>query len=186
MIILRFKFLTFFIHLFFTLSKNKLQFSQHVSVALNEHFVDDLKVDGLADGEVAEEESSTQKLYKKILAEQEKERKKAEARKAFDEATKPKPKPRAKSKTPQPEEVAAAAEGEAPVVYINPDGTPAEPGTPGAVPAPSNLGADQLPTDFRVPTPDEQANMSETVTVTYPQPGQFFFSYNYTIDQNFE
>lgn len=154
-------------------------FSSHVSVALQEHFVDDLKVDGLADGETAEEETSTQKLYKKILAEQEKEKKKAEARKAFDEATKPKPKPRAKSKTPQPEEVAAAAtgaEGEAaaPVVYINPDGTPAEPGTPGAVPAPSNLGADQLPTDFRVPTPDEQANMSETVTVTYPQPGQFF------------
>lgn len=128
-----------------------------VSVALGEHFVDDLKVDGLADGETAEEETSTQKLYKKILAEQEKEKKKAEARKAFDEATKPKPKPRAKSKTPQPEEVPAAAEGEA---LVNPDGTPAE---PGAV------------TVDHVLTPEEQANMSETVTVTYPQPGDFFF-----------
>lgn len=146
-----------------------------VSVALNEHFVDDLKVDGLADGEVAEEESSTQKLYKKILAEQEKEKKKAEARKAFDEATKPKPKPRAKSKTPQPEEVPAADAGaEAPVTYVNPDGTPAEPGAPGAVAVPSTSGADQLPTEFRVPTADEAANMSETVTVTYPQPGELF------------
>jgi len=144
----------------------------NVSVALNEHFVDDLKVDGLADGEVAEEETSTQKLYKKILAEQEKEKKKAEARKAFDEATKPKPKPRAKSKTPQPEEVDAAAAaaaaaaggegGEGSTSNVNPDGTPAAP------------GADQLPTEFRVPTSDEEANMSETVTVTYPQPGEPF------------
>lgn len=129
-----------------------------VSVALNEHFVDDLKVDGLADGEVAEEESSTQKLYKKILAEQEKERKKAEARKAFDEATKPKP--RAKSKTPQPEPAPAAeAEAGAEAPPVNPDGTP---------------GGDQVPTEFRAPTEEEAANMSETVTVAYPQPGESY------------